>query len=412
MARCVSDDRGAGCGESLAVRRLTQAEEGDVETRQYKFFTPTSCVFGEGCARQAGDRARELKGTRALLVTDKGLLPTEGFRRVHSSLQAAGLETFVLDSVRENPTEENVQEGSTLIVSRGVDVVVAVGGGSPMDAAKAMAILSAHEGGILEYELGLKLFTRQGPPLIAIPTTAGTGSEVTRGAVITDQRSHRKVDVVSPLMAPRLALVDPELTYSLPPTMTAATGMDALTHSIEGYTATQASPLTDAIHLRVIEMIGRYLLRAHTKGTDAEARHHVMLASMMAGIGFPNSGLGAVHGLALPLGGHYGIPHGVANAIMLPFVMRFNEPACAAKLADIAVALGGKRRDAKTAIDKVFSLRKELGIPALVSLQVTSDRLGILARDALGRNSNCVTNPRAMTEADAVGVYTAALEEA
>ncbi len=383
-----------------------------MEPRQFKFFTPTSCVFGEGVARQAGERARELKGTRALLVTDKGLLSTTGFRAVLSSLEAAGLQTLVLDSVLENPTAENVQEGRVLIASHGIDVVVAVGGGSPMDAAKAMAILSVHDGGILEYELGLKPFTREGPPLIAVPTTAGTGSEVTRGAVITDQRTHRKVDVVSPFMAPRLALVDPELTYSLPPRLTAATGMDALTHSIEGYTASLASPLTDAIHLRVIEMLGRHLLRAYLQGDNAEARHHVMLASMMAGIGFPNSGLGAVHGLALPLGGHYGVPHGVANAIMLPFVMRFNEPACASKLGDIAVALGAKDRSASAAIDAVVGLRRALAIPTLASFHVGFDRVGILARDALGRNSNCVTNPRVMTEEEAAAVYRAAVEEA
>ena len=252
---------------------------------------------------------------------------------------------------------------------------------------------------------------RPGPPVIARATDAGTGSEVTRGAVITDQGSHRKIDVVSPHMAPRIALVDPELTYSLPPAMTAATGMDALTHSIEGYTATLASPLTDAIHLRVIELLGRYLLRAYAKGGDEEARHHVMMASMMAGIGFPNSGLGAVHGLSLPLGGQFGIPHGTANAIMLPFVMRFNMPACSAKLADVAVALGGGGRGPDAAVAKVFALRQALGISALSAFGVTADKLGGLARDALGRNSNCVTNPRPMSEVDAVAVYTSALEE-
>jgi alcohol dehydrogenase class IV len=383
-----------------------------VESRQYRFFTPTRCIFGEGCSRQAGQRARELNGTKALLVTDKGLITAGLCGGVLESLQAAGIETLVFDRVRENPTEENVQEGSALIASQRIDMVLALGGGSPMDAAKAMAALSVHEGNILEYEYGLKSFTQQGPPVIAIPTTAGTGSEVTMGSVITDQRSHRKIDVVSQLMAPRVSLVDPELTYSLPPAMTAATGMDALTHSIEGYTATLASPLTDAIHLRVIELLGRYLMRAYEQGGDVEARHHVMLASMMAGIGFPNSGLGAVHGLTLPLGGHFGIPHGTANAVMLPFVMRFNSSACSSKLADVAGALGGKGRDSDSAIEKVFALRKALGIPTLSSFKVPADRLRTLARDALGRNSNCVTNPRVMSEEDAVGVYAAALEEA
>ena len=382
-----------------------------MESRRYGFFTPTQCVFGEGCSKKAGERARELGGTKALLVTDKGLVKAGLHLGVLESLRAVGIETIVFDAVRENPTEDNVQEGSALITSQRIDIVIALGGGSPIDAAKAMSALSVHDGGILEYEYGLKSFARPGPPVIALPTTAGTGSEVTRGAVITDQGSHRKIDVVSPHMAPRIALVDPELTYSLPPAMTAATGMDALTHSIEGYTATLASPLTDAIHLRVIELLGRYLLRAFANGKDEEARHHVMMASMMAGIGFPNSGLGAVHGLSLPLGGQFGTPHGTANAIMLPFVMRFNTPACSSKLADVAVALGGDGRGPDAAVAKVFALRQALGIPALSSFGVTADKLSGLARDALGRNSNCATNPKPVSEDDAVAVYASALEE-
>jgi alcohol dehydrogenase class IV len=329
---------------------------------------------------------------------------------VLDSLRAAGIETLVMDSVRENPTEENVQEGSALISSSGIDVVLALGGGSPIDAAKAMAVLSVHEGNILEYEYGLKPFARSGPPVIAIPTTAGTGSEVTMGAVISDQATHRKIDVVSPLMAPRVSLVDPELTYSLPAAITAATGMDALTHSIEGYTATLASPLTDAIHLRVIELLGRYLMRAYLAGGDGEARRHVMLASMMAGIGFPNSGLGAVHGLSLPLGGQFNIPHGTANAIMLPYVMRFNESVSASKYADISEALGGKGGDSASGIAKVFALREALGIPALSVFGVKEGSLRGLARDALGRNSNCVTNPRQVSEGDAIEIYASALD--
>ena len=230
------------------------------------------------------------------------------------------------------------------------------------------------------------------------------------GAVITDPATHRKIDVVSPLMAPRLALVDPEVTVTLPPGMTAATGMDALTHSVEGYTATLAHPLTDAIHLQAIGLLGKYLLRAYRDGADKEARYHTMMASMIAGIGFPNSGLGAVHGLALPLGGHFNIAHGVANAILLPHVMAFNLPASRARLRDIAVALGAPRKSATGAIDHVFALRRELKLPLLASFGVGEEHLDALARDALGRNTNCVTNPRPVTEADAKEIYRAACE--
>jgi alcohol dehydrogenase class IV len=231
------------------------------------------------------------------------------------------------------------------------------------------------------------------------------------GAVITDPATHRKIDVVSPLMAPRLALVDPEVTVSLPPGMTAATGMDALTHSIEGYTATLAHPLTDALHRQAIELLGKYLLRAYRDGADKEARYYTMMASMIAGIGFPNSGLGAVHGLALPLGGRFNIAHGVANAILLPHVMAFNLPASRARLRDIGVALGAPKKSATGAIEHVFGLRRELKLPLLASFGIGEEHLDALARDALGRNTNCVTNPRPVTEADAKEIYRAALRE-
>jgi alcohol dehydrogenase class IV len=281
-----------------------------------------------------------------------------------------------------------------------------------MDAAKAMAILAVHDGSIVEYELGLKPFTRPGAPLIAIPTTAGTGSESTKGAVITDPLTHRKFDVWDPLMAPTLALVDPLLTRSLPPQLTGSTGMDALTHSIEGYTATLASPLTDALHLKAIQLLGGNLLRAYRDGSDLEVRGSVMMASMIAGVGFPNSGLGSVHGLSLPLGGRFGIPHGVANAIMLPHVMSFNLEARPQKFADIAAALGAPGHGPAAAVEAVLALRRELGIPLLSSFHLKEQDLPGLARDALGRNSNCVTNPRPTSEQDAVRIYQAAVQEA
>jgi alcohol dehydrogenase class IV len=382
-----------------------------MDAKRYKFFTPTHLVFGEGCSGEVGQRVKALGGTKALLVSDKGLERTGLVGKVKAALEAEGLAVVVYTDVSENPTGDNVHAGRDLIREHGLNIVVALGGGSPMDAAKAMSALAVHDGAITEYEYGLKPFTRPGPTIVAIPTTAGTGAEATMGAVITDLATHRKIDVVSPLMAPRLALVDPEVTVSLPPGMTAATGMDALTHSVEGYTATLAHPLTDAIHLQAITLLGKYLLRAYRDGSDKEARYHTMMASMIAGIGFPNSGLGAVHGLALPLGGHFNIAHGVANAILLPHVMAFNLPTSRARLRDIAVALGAPRKSAVGAIHHVFALRRELKLPVLASFGVREEHLDALARDALGRNSNCVTNPRPVTEAEAKEIYRAALRE-
>jgi alcohol dehydrogenase class IV len=382
-----------------------------MEAKRFKFFTPTHMVFGEGCSDEVGQQAKALGGTKALLVSDKGLAGIGLVGKMKAALEAAGLMVVVYADVSENPTADNVHAGRDLIQEHGLDTVVALGGGSPMDAAKAMSALAVHDGEITEYEYGLRPFTRPGPTIIAIPTTAGTGAEATMGAVITDPATHRKIDVVSPLMAPRLALVDPGVTASLPPGMTAATGMDALTHSVEGYTATLAHPLTDAIHLQAIKLLGKYLQRAYHDGADQEARYHTMMASMVAGVGFPNSGLGAVHGLALPLGGHFDIAHGVANAILLPHVMAFNLPTSRARLRDIAVALGAARRSAVGAIDHVLALQRELNLPLLSSYGIGEEHLDALAHDALGRNSNCVTNPRLVTEADAKDIYRAALRE-
>ena len=191
--------------------------------------------------------------------------------------------------------------------------------------------------------VGLDLLPSPGVPTLMVPTTSGTGAEVTFTAVFTNRETKAKGGINSVHLFPEKALLDPELTISLPPGPTAATGMDALTHAIEGYTATLASPLTDALHLRAIELLGRYLLRASSDGSDREARKNIMMASMIAGVGFPNSGLGAVHGLSLPLGGHFHIPHGIANAIILPHVMAYNRSSWPEKFRDIAQALDKKK---------------------------------------------------------------------
>ena len=382
-----------------------------MEVTQYKFFTPTRLIFGAGCAEEVGNWVKLLDGKRVLIVTDEGIVRAGLVDSIVKNIEKAGLEATLYSGVQENPTVQNVHEGRDLIAANEIDALVALGGGSPMDAAKAMAVLSVHEGGITEYELGFKPFKNKGPSVIAMPTTAGTGSEATMGAVITDPESHRKIDVVSPLMAPTVSLVDPQLTVSLPPNITAATGMDALTHAIEGYTATLASPLTDALHEKSIRLLGKYLVTAFETGGDMEARSNVMMASMITGVGFPNSGLGSVHGLSMPLGGHFDIPHGVANAILLPHVMQYNLEACESKFRNITQFLGEKGKDPQGAVDAIFKMRASLGIPNLSSFDMKDDSIPMLARDALGRNTNCATNPREMKESDAEAVYRVALQE-
>jgi alcohol dehydrogenase class IV len=382
-----------------------------MKSAQYKFFVPTKLLFGAGCSNDVGKWLKDLGSSKILLVTDAGLKNIGVAGRIENRIRNEDLTVVTYSDVKENPTVENVHEGRDLIKKENIDAVVALGGGSSMDAAKAMGILSAHDGSIVEYELGLKPFVRNGPPLIAIPTTSGTGSEATMGAVITDPTTHRKFDVVDPMMAPRLSLVDPLLTVSLPAALTGATGMDALTHAIEGYTATLASPLTDALHLKAIELIGKNLVKAYTDGNNKEARTNIMMASLIAGIGFPNSGLGAVHGLSLPLGGRFNIPHGIANAIILPHVMNFNLGSCPNKFSDIAQALDGKNKNPEQSVEAVLKLRKELSIPVLRSYDIQLKDLPLLAKDALGRNSNCVTNPKVVTEVNAIEIYRSALAE-
>ena len=382
-----------------------------MKSAKYKFFTPTKLLFGEGCSNDIGKWLKDLGSSRVLLVTDEGLKKIGLAGQIENRIRHEDLTVVTYSDVKENPTVTNVHEGRDLIKKENIDAIVALGGGSSMDAAKAIGILSAHDGSIVEYELGLKPFVKSGPTLIAIPTTSGTGSEATMGAVITDPRTHRKFDVVDPMMAPRLSLVDPLLTVSLPAALTGATGMDALTHAIEGYTATLASPLTDALHLKAIELIGKNLVKAYTDGSDKEARTNIMMASLIAGIGFPNSGLGAVHGLSLPLGGRFNIPHGIANAIILPHVMKFNLSSCPNKFSDIAKALDGKNKNPEQSVEAVLKLRRELSIPVLRSYDIQLKDLPLLAKDALGRNSNCVTNPKVVTEVNAIEIYSSALAE-
>jgi len=370
------------------------------------FYTPTQLIFDEGVSVLAGEKLKALGTTRAFIVTDAGLMSTGIPQKLIKCIESAGVATVLFDRVLANPTEDNVHDGRDLILSEGCDAVVNIGGGSAIDAGKAMSMLSAHKGSILDYEYGHTPITRKGPVVISIPTTSGTGSEATFWSVITDQKRRRKFDVGSPLMAATCSLVDPGLTYGLPPFITAATGMDALCHAMEALVTKGASPVTDALALKAIELLGANLVGAFKDGNDREARRNVMLASMTAGMAFPNAGLGAVHGLTAPLGGHFGVSHGVANAILLPEVIDFNaaDETAAKKYAEAAKVLG-----CESAVQKVREMNAEMNIPSLGSFGVTEESLEMLAIDALGENSNCNSNPRAVSVDDACELFRKAL---
>lgn len=380
-----------------------------IADRELCFHTPTELVFGRGVSGRIGERLAGLGIERVLLVTDAGIEKAGIANKIRKLIEGSGAEVVTYAGVVENPTDDNVHEGAALIRESGRWAVVNVGGGSPIDAGKAMSMLSAQGGDIADYETGKQPITLAGPPVFSIPTTAGTGSEATYWSVITDTKTRRKFDVGSPLMAAALSLVDPELTISMPPAITAATGMDAMCHAVEAYVTMNAGPVTDALALRAMELIARNLPKAYADGSDLEARAGTMLGAMTAGMSFSNAGLGAVHGLTAPLGGRFGVPHGVANAIMLPEVMRFNLDARRDRYARVAQALGADGPDADEAVRIIRQMNSDMAIPALSSFGITDGDVEGLAADSIGPNSNCNANPRPITGEDAAALFRAAL---
>ncbi|RRN69284.1 iron-containing alcohol dehydrogenase [Peribacillus simplex] len=334
----------------------------------FNFNLPTSIEFGNGKVKNIGKRAKELGGKKALLITDKGLAQTGILQKVTDSLDQESVNYIVFDEITPNPKDVDCHRAYQQFKDEEIDLLIGLGGGSSMDTAKAIGTLLTH-GGELRDRYGLNLLEREITPLICIPTTSGTGSEVTTGSVITDTVTKQKEAILDIKLAPKLAILDPELTLTLPKSITAATGMDALTHAIEAYTSNIAEPISDALSLYAIELIAKYLPLAVENGNDLEARKNMLVASLIAGMAFDNADLGAVHAMAEPLGGLYDTPHGVANSIFLPHVFEFNIPSNLEKHAIVAEKLGankvGKTIE-ETAYDGVVLLKelaRKIGIP-------------------------------------------------
>ncbi|MBI5968442.1 MAG: iron-containing alcohol dehydrogenase, partial [Deltaproteobacteria bacterium] len=307
--------------------------------RAYQFCAPRNITFGLGCAEQVGGRAREYGAQRALLVTDRGFQPLGIIELISRSLSKAGIEPILYDGVVTEPTTEHVEEGFRVYREGGCDLVVGLGGGSCLDAAKSIAVLATNGGRIQDYE-GREKVEKGKAPLMALPTTAGTGSEVSRGAVIRDKQRNVKFIVWSSKIVPDEAFEDPLLTVSMPPSITISSGMDALTHAIEGYISLREAnlgygppPLLHYMALPAIELISHNLRQAWANGKDVEARSNMMLGQLLAGFTFANSGTALAHGMARPLGAYFHIPHGLANAVVLPQVMEFTWVAVPGKFA-------------------------------------------------------------------------------
>ncbi|NPC68648.1 iron-containing alcohol dehydrogenase [Corallococcus exiguus] len=377
------------------------------EPRVTEMAWPTRIVFGAGALQKLPAHAARLNMKRPLLVTDAGVVKAGLAARVADVLKGAGLECAVFDRVEPNPTERDVFAGLEAYRAHKADSIVALGGGSALDAGKLVQLLTTHEPPLSRYDdaKGGDQYVRDDlPPLIAIPTTAGTGSEVGRSGVVTLADTGRKTVIFSPYLLPKAAVIDPELTLGLPPSVTAATGMDALTHCIEAYVANGFHPLADAVAIDGVMRVGRSLVTAVQEGRDLAARTDMMVAAMEGAMAF-QKGLGASHALAHALTPISNVPHGLANAIVLPAVMEFNRASCTARLARIATALGdtsNAREEvlAANAIDRVRKLAASVGIPTrLREAGVQEKDLEHIAQKAF-QDASHQGNPRTVTEAD------------
>jgi alcohol dehydrogenase class IV len=381
----------------------------------HPFECPTRVLYGRGAAGQAGERLRELGVTKALIVTDPGVRDAGVAARVEEAVRGAGLGAAVYAGTQPNPTTTNVHEAAELYAAEGCDGVVGVGGGSAMDCAKAAGIVITSGGHVAQYG-GLDKVPEPIPPTICVPTTCGTGAEVTFNAVITDEESHFKIVLVSRRLAPHVALVDPDLVAAAPPHVIAATGADALCHAVESYVNTGSDPLLDALDIGAIRMIGRYL-RAGVNEHDPEAIAQLTLASTMAGVAFNMNGNAIVHAASTPVTAHHGVPHGVANGIFMPAGLDFLKPACRPQLSEIAEALGedvaGLSLDeaADRGVVAIRELMRDVGIPSsLVEWGVDPATVDIprLVEDAM-KSRNVGRNPRPVGPEELAELYRAVL---
>jgi alcohol dehydrogenase len=377
----------------------------------FSFTGAKKIVFGNGSFAFLAQHLSDLKAKRPLIVLDKNLADA-GFRdRISQVLQGEGIEFHLFDQTEPEPPLELADEGANVALKRKCDSVIGIGGGSAMDVAKAVAVLAANKGKALDY-LGLNKVPGPGLPTIMVPTTAGTGSEVTFTAVFIRKNLEKKEGMNSPYLYPDLALLDPQLTLSLPPEPTATTGLDALCHAIESYTSINASPMSELLSLEAIRLISENLRTCVHNGGDLEAREQMLLGSLYAGLGLANAGVTAVHSLSYPLGGKYGIPHGLANTIMLPSVMDFNLPAALEKFAIIAEVMGEateglpQREAAYLALDAVEALIEDCGIEAgLSDFDIAEEDFPGLAKVAMTVTRPLENNPRKITLEDAIGIY-------
>lgn len=377
----------------------------------FSFTGAGKIVFGTGSFKKLAEHVQALQGRRPLIVLDKNLAAAGFSKTVADVLDGSGLKVSFFEEAEPEPRLELADEGARAAQRGKCDLVVGIGGGSAMDLAKAVAAVAGNKGKAADY-LGLNKVPGPGLPTIMVPTTAGTGSEVTFTAVFVRQNLQKKEGMNSPFLYPALALLDPELTLTLPAEPTATTGLDALCHAIESYTSIQASPMSEMVSLEAIRLISDNLRTCVHNGGNLEAREQMMLGSLYAGLGLANAGVTAVHSLSYPLGGKYGVPHGLANTLLLPHVMTFNLPGSIEKFAIIAEVMGEVvddlplREAAWQAVEAVNALIEDCGIyKTLADLDIPQEVFPELAKTAMTVVRPLQNNPRTLTLEDAIEIY-------
>lgn len=368
---------------------------------EFKFLLPSKVVMEPGLRERTGEHLWALGLSRILIVTDPGVKAAGLLDSVYASLEKAGIAFEEVADIKANPRSEDINQTAQQYRGQGIDGLLAVGGGSAMDAAKAISVLLTHDGRIEDYE-GSFTLTRAIPPIVAIPTTAGTGSEVTCFSVITDTARHFKMSVHDHRVGPVLALLDSHITDTLPASIAAATGMDALTHAIEAYTCRVSNPISDGLALHAIRLISQHLRPAVQEPENREAREQMLVASLIAGMAFGNADVGSVHCISEAIGGMYDTPHGVGNAIFLPFVFGHNRDADIVRHAQVAYALGidpglSPVDAAEAAVSHLFQMSKELGIPRFADVRgVREEDFPTLAENAK-QNFSDASNAKTMS---------------
>jgi alcohol dehydrogenase class IV len=378
------------------------------------FRTTKRILFGPGSIERLGPEAQLLKAKKILIITDPGVIQAGLLEGVEKSLQSVNLPFIIFDGVEPDPRIEVVEKSVERAKKEEIDLIIGFGGGSSLDIAKVTSIMITNTGKIDSF-FGIDLVPNPGVPVILIPTTAGTGSEVTPIAILSDTKEKLKKGIVSPTLFPEVAILDPKLTIGLPPSVTAFTGMDALTHAIESYYSINSTDLSDLLAFKAMELLSKNLRMAYAQGENLAARSCVLEGSLLAGIAFANAGVGAVHAFAYPLGGEFHLAHGLTNTLMLPYVMRYNILGCPSKFAQMAKAFGEKVEGiseligAEIAVRFIERLSDDIRVPRrLRDVGIPADAIPRLAEAAMKVTRLLANNPRKVTLEDAVAIYKSA----